>query len=91
MKILVSRRVRVRLELLLLMLKLWYRSLMERLSICPLHGGDGLPVNLTENLEAEEEFSIITAKDNNAERKIAARCSDRAVTLIREENKKKKS
>lgn len=53
---------------------------MERLSICPPHGVDGLPVKLPENLEAEEEFNIIMAKDINAERKNAAVCSDRAVT-----------
>lgn len=63
---------------------------MERLSICPIHGGDGLPVKLTENLEAGEEFNVIMAKDVNAERKSAVVCSDRAVTLIKPENVKKK-
>lgn len=63
---------------------------MERLSICPPHGGDGLPVKLPENLEAEEEFNIIMAKDINAERKNAAVCSDRAVTLMQQGNIKKK-
>lgn len=63
---------------------------MERLSICPLHEGDGLPVKFTENLEPEEEFKIITAKDINAERENAAVCSDRAVTLIQQEKVKKK-
>lgn len=62
---------------------------MERLSICPPHGGDGLPVKLPENLEAEEEFNIIMAKDINAERKNAAVCSDRAVTLMQQGNIKK--
>lgn len=62
---------------------------MERLSICPPHGGDGLPVKLPENLEAEEEFNIIMAKDINAERKNTAVCSDRAVTLMQQGNIKK--
>lgn len=62
---------------------------MERLSICPPHGGDGLPVKLPENLEAEEEFNIIMAKDINAERKNAAVCSDQAVTLMQQGNIKK--
>lgn len=48
---------------------------MERLFICPLHGGDGLPVKLPENLESEEEFTIIMAKDINAKWKNAAVCS----------------
>lgn len=63
---------------------------MERLSICPPHGGDGLPVKLPENLEAGEEFNIIMAKDINAGRKNAAVCSDRAVTLMQQRNIKKK-
>lgn len=60
---------------------------MERLSICPPHGGDGLPVKLPENLEAEEEFNIIMAKDINAERKNAAVCSD--MTLMQQGSIKK--
>lgn len=50
-----------------------------------------MPVKLTENLEAEEEFNIIMAKDINAERKNAAVWSDRAVTLIQQGNIKKKN
>lgn len=38
---------------------------MERLSTSPLHGEDGLLGKLTENLEGEEEFKVITAKDVN--------------------------
>lgn len=63
---------------------------MERLSICPIHGGDGLPVKLKENLQAEKESNVIMAKDINTERKRAAVCSHRAVTLIKPENVKKK-
>lgn len=62
---------------------------MERLSICPIHRGDGLPVKLTENLEAEEEFNVIMTKDINTERKSTVVCSDRAVTLIKPEKVKK--
>lgn len=62
---------------------------MERLSICPLQVGDVLLVKLRENLEVEEEFNIITAKDINAERKNAAGRSVRAVILIQQKTKRK--
>lgn len=39
---------------------------MERLSTSPLHGGDGLLGQLTENLEDEEESNITVAENMNA-------------------------
>lgn len=55
----------------LVLLKVRYRSPLERRSTSPLQGGDGSLGKLTENLEGEEESNIRVAEDMNAQRKIA--------------------